>query len=375
MDADSQATPQNDAPIWVQEVIQQMQRVVEHQDSQLQQQGTRIKDLEQLLQQQDRTAGLAAPTDSNGPVLTPATEGGQTPDLQPPREPGVVRREQLPKAPEFFGVRSEFRSWLTQMDAKLSTDKAHEPESVRFWYMHSRLRGVAANQVEPWVSAIRQTNQYSVNGLVEQLRLAYDDPQAAERASRKLSVMRQGNKSFAVFLAEFDRTILEAGGMSWSDQVRRTFLNNCLSSELKTALVPIVTPSSYRDYCSLLHTVSNNLEALRWDKKRRTNPQAMTPQTRESEVVTAVDAMDWAPSVQVTAARTKRAQWVGKDVLERRREEGRCFRCGDTEHVISKCDLLPAQKPRNDRTKQLGIALTSTNLTEDSSELEDLGKE
>jgi hypothetical protein len=352
-----------------------MQEVVGRQDAQLQQQSIRIQDLEQQLQrQQARTEGLAPPPDGRAPIITPNTDRSRSPSPLPTHQPvghEIVRREQLPKPPEFAGKRSEFRSWLTQMYAKLTTDKAHEPESVRFWYMHSRLRGDALTQVEPWVNAVQQNNQYSVDGLVEQLRAAYDDAQAAERASRKLTIMRQGSKPFAAFLAEFDRTILEAGGLAWADQVKKTFLNNCLSEELKTALVPVIAPTVYRDYCSLLHTVSNNLEALQKDNRYRTTPQFTIPET-----VPAPDVMDWAPTpIQVAAARTKRAQWVEKDVLQKRREEERCLRCGEEGHFVSGCTLLPAVPPKGIRTKPKKVRVKAAGLEEESSEPGDSGKE
>ena len=99
--------------------------------------------------------------------------------------------------------------------------------------------------------------------------------------------MHQGNKLFVVFLAEFDRTTLEAGRLTWTDQVKKTFLNNCLSKELKTALVPVTAPTAYRDYCLLLHIISNKLEALWKDDRYRTTPQFTT-----SETVPAPDVID-----------------------------------------------------------------------------------
>ena len=374
METDDQPVPQNETPAWVQEVIQRMQQVVERQDAQLQQQSIKIQDLEQQLQQRPaRTEGLAPPLEGEAPIITPITDGPGSPSPLPIYQPGheVVRREQLPKPPEFAGKRSEFRSWLMQIYAKLTTDKAHEPESVRFWYIHSRLRGEALTQVEPWVNAVHQNNQHSVDGLIEQLRVAYDDAQAAERASDKLTAIRQGDRPFAAFLAEFDRTILEAGGLAWADQVKKTFLNNCLSKEIKTALVPVIAPTAYREYCSLLHTVSNNLEALKKDDKHRTTPQFMTPET-----VPAPDVMDWAPTpIQVATARTKRAQWVEKDVIQKRREEERCLRCGEEGHFVSRCDLLPAVPPKGVRTKPKRVRVKAASLDEDSSEPGGSGKE
>jgi len=92
----------------------------------------------------------------------------------------------------------------------------------------------------------------TTDGLFSQLRAAYDDNDAAERASRKLNIMRQGSKTFGTFLAEFDRTFLDAGGSGWADQVKKTFLSNCLSYELQGAIVASLTPAIYKEYYTLL---------------------------------------------------------------------------------------------------------------------------
>ena len=85
----------------------------------------------------------------------------------------------------------------------------------------------------------------TVDGLVGQLRAAYDDNDTAERASRKLSQMRQGPKSFGTFLAEFDRTLLDAGGLGWADQVKKTFLSNYLLYNLQNTIMATPILSTY----------------------------------------------------------------------------------------------------------------------------------
>jgi hypothetical protein len=100
----------------------------------------------------------------------------------------------------------------------------------------------------------------------------YNNTQAAKRASSKLTIIHQGNKLFIVFLAEFNRMTLKAGRLTWTDQVKKIFLNNYLLKELKTALVPITAPIVYCDYCSLLYIISNKLEALWKDDKYYTTP-------------------------------------------------------------------------------------------------------
>ena len=147
-------------------------------------------------------------------------------------------------------------------------------------------------------------------GLVSQLRAAYDDNDAVERASRKLNQLRQGSKSFSTFLAEFDRTLLDAGGISWTDQVKKTFLSNCLSYDLQNAIVATPIPKTYQEYCTLLHTVSTNLEALQRKKKGSTTGVANAAETQPVD-----SAMDWEPTAITAAAiRTQHARWVSQEV-------------------------------------------------------------
>ena len=190
------------------------------------------------------------------------------------------RKRRLPDPERFEGRRADFKAWTAQMWAKLSVDLIGEPDSVRFWYTHSRLGGSALNQITPWVAALVKTqadpDKNALQGLMNQLSNAYDDPEDAERAVRKLNSLRQDKRSFGKYLATFERTLLEAGGLSWDDVVKKSMLAKGLSTEIQKALVATPVPASYNDYCSLLHTVSHNLESLR--TKERTEWTSRTPE-------------------------------------------------------------------------------------------------
>ena len=124
-----------------------------------------------------------------GSTPTPETTGTASEDNV--RDLMAVRQKRkLLELPEFTGKRIKFRPWLTQAKAKLAIDKDSEPEDVRFWYIHSRLRGEALTQVDAWVKAVVSTSKMTTKGLFSQLRAAYDDNNAAERASRKLNIIR-----------------------------------------------------------------------------------------------------------------------------------------------------------------------------------------
>ena len=104
------------------------------------------------------------------------------------------------------------------MWAKLSVDMSEEPDAVRFWYVYSRLSGSALNQITPWVAALVKTqpelDKDALQGLMDQLSNAYDDPEDAERAVRKLNMLRQDKRLFGKYLATFEQILLEAGGLT-----------------------------------------------------------------------------------------------------------------------------------------------------------------
>ena len=355
-------TQQDETPRWAQAWLQQMQQTVDGQAAQ-------IRELRQQINGNNIPASAASrlPASMSGSISTP---GSSTPSLHtsanlPGRgaEMAERKKDRLPAPPEFAGKRSEFRSWLTQMHAKLAIDKAEESEDIRFWYIYSRLREDALVQVDSWVAAMQATGSLSVEGLVEQLKAAYEDNESSERAARKLNVMRQGSKPFGSFLAEFDRTLMDAGGLGWMDQVKKTFLSNCLSAELQAAIVATPTPLLYREYCSMLQTVSTNLEAVKKRKQREGSRRTIAYPTA-TEIVAASDTMDWEPArtTLVASAQARRAQWVPQDVIDKRRLNKRCLRCGADDHFVRECTLLPAtrrQAPRTDR-KHAAIAVATT---------------
>lgn len=212
-----------------------------------------------------------------------------------PSEPKDI----LPKSPTFHIAKAEVRPWLTQAQGKMIVDLILLADSERFWYIDSRLREKAIGQEEVWVSATKQQGTFSVQPLFEQLRLAYDNPESMEIAARKLGAMKKGSKSFSAFLPNFEKAMLEAGGLHWDGQVKRTFLNTAIATDLQEALVATPIPATYVKYYNLLFAVSNNLECLRARKKRDVDLIRATGNLIKSSTATestTTDEIDWIPT-------------------------------------------------------------------------------
>ena len=320
-------------PDWVRELANMVTR-----------QSAQISALQATMAQYETRTTNLTPSEPSASLSTQPTPVAYTPTSGGPRqdESVVRRRELLPKPPEFHGDRAEFRPWLGQIRAKLEVDLSAEKETVQFWYTHNRLRGRALQQVTPWVTSAQQMDSLTTEGLFEQLRLAYDDHESAERAARKLNTLRQGTKPFSIFLAEFDRTLLDAGGLHWDEQVKKTFLMNGICIGLQEALIATPIPPSYASYCNLLQSVSNNLESLHTRRKWNMSPIKRVQPTERNENV-----MDWeqTPAIAVTSINVRRAKWVPKSAIDDRKGRGLCIRCGEKGHFVRECKVLPAVQP------------------------------
>jgi len=149
------------------------------------------------------------------------------------------RRDRLPDVPTFNGLRKEYLSWVTQLRAKLEVDLENDTETVRFWYCHSRLRGKALLQVSPWVKTSVLHNVATVEGIIIQLDAAYDTREDINDGEQQMLVLEQKGRSFAVYYADFERSLIAADGITWPDRVKRLFLESGFSKELRTALIPV----------------------------------------------------------------------------------------------------------------------------------------
>jgi hypothetical protein len=209
-----------------------------------------------------------------------------------------------------------------------------------------------------------------------QLDSAFSDPHKIRKAIGKLNSSKQANKSFRDFHYEFEQALLEANRWNWDDAVKKGYLREGLSYELKEAIVAQTKPTTYSAFVNQLRTVADNLESLKqsaW-KPRSGASSTQKPDasfyTNQSTDPARNGSMDWEPSPQVFNAKG----FVSKDTQQKRRERNACIKCGRIGHYARECQT--GWKPEEPRQQTKKAAKIEKKIKETSSDSEsDSGKE
>lgn len=308
-----------DAPQWLRDAFQglatQQAEIIE-----------RMAALEAAKQERARTSNDASPL-----VFTPLENNEKRP------------KARLPNPDKFDGTDlAAYSQFEGTLRAKLAFDGlAIGGESERIWYAFGRLTGSAAVRIYPWMESAQLRGAFSVEGLFEQMRTAFQDPRRKQKALADLNRVKQGSRPLNDFLAKFDQMILEAQAWSWDDDTKKACLKAALSTKLVLAMVGIPENESYEGYCSQLRMTSDQMEeaadltarSQAW-KKRRT---VFADQDRQKQSSQHEDKMDWQPTVSTAATRAKDPRWGSSDEVARRRREGLCLRCGKEDHRVRDC--------------------------------------
>ena len=104
--------------------------------------------------------------------------------------------------------------------------------SDHFAYIEAYLDDTPAKMVLAYMERAREMNSEDPDQFMAYLNNIYGDDNAKERANNKLNSMSQGKEAFATFLPKFERTLAEAGGGEWTDEVKINTLKRMLNQEL-----------------------------------------------------------------------------------------------------------------------------------------------
>jgi hypothetical protein len=121
-------------------------------------------------------------------------------------------------------------------------------EQSKLRYAFSRLEGAALEQMIHLVKDDR-VNHENFEAFVTSLDEAYGDPDCMNTAEQALAKLRQGNRDFVAYYAEFQRLIVD---LNWNDAAKRAALHRGLCEELKDILSTQDLPEEWSRYVVLM---------------------------------------------------------------------------------------------------------------------------
>jgi DNA-binding protein H-NS len=371
---------QQGTPDWMQAFMAQQQQLLAQQQQQMAQQQQQMaqqqQEMQELREQQQAQVqilqnALAQTNETVQALQRPTpTENSQAPTPAPERP----RRTKhiLPDPPKFNGTRSEYEGWKSLIKDKIEVDgEVIGSNRNQFIYVSSRLEGTGLQLPLTFIKVNRDTPDASAASILAYLDGIFGDRHKAQRAVETLRTMRQSPRElFSAFLPRFEKALADAGGMAWPDEAKRSHLDGALAFELRRLAITMPAVSSYSAYVNELLRLS--------DLYRATMKHA--PKEQQAARRDGGEAMDWEPTRAAAAApksgRKRRALWVSQGEMEKRRQEGRCFRCGSSEHQVHGCEFLPARRPaeasaRGSRAAPGKSTVVEPLLEEEGSDVED----
>jgi hypothetical protein len=263
--------------------------------------------------------------------------------------------------------RSKLRSFVALLCLRLIDRPGEFPnEQSKLQYAFSRLEGATLEQLIHLVKDDR-VNLGDFKAFVTSLEEAYGDPDHVNTAERALAKLRQGNRDFVTYYAEFQRLIAD---LNWNDVAKRAALHRGLCEELKDILSTQDVPEDWSHYVALVkkrdmqyrvrkaetHRSSGQTKPTTTPTIRNTspNPAQNTPHATSS------GSGHFGPApMDLSAARRR----LSPEERQKRIDENRCLYCGSFNHMARDCPNKPKTSGRPLRS---AVAETAQPETSDS---------
>jgi hypothetical protein len=195
---------------------------------------------------------------------------------------GAIKSEKMPDPPIFHGDQKQIRGWMADMNMKLlvNADRYLTTQS-QLAYIVSRTGGNAKEQLLPYVRN-GQVDFLTTEACFHHLTTAFDDPDRKATALQKLRGLKQRNKPFNEYLAEFQRYVTE---VDYNDEAKKNTLMGGLSDELQDLIVTQEEPSTYNAAVAILQKLDSKRRArnMVYTYTRKQTPRPALPTNQNQQ--------------------------------------------------------------------------------------------
>jgi len=318
--------------------------------------------LQNELQQSQRNLtqalALATRAPEQRPPPPPQVEEVPRPEHEVNRPVGQSTK--YPDAPMFSGrVRTELRPFIAKLRLKLHFNRdRYSGEQDKLAYAVQRLEDLALAQIIPFV-ANHRIDLPDVDALITILENAFGDPDRVATAERELNKLRQTNREFSLYYAEFQRLVAE---LDYNEAAKKNALRRGLSEELKDTLAQNPNqPEDLQQFVHLCNRLDNQIRARKAEKRGDDYRPRPAPVTAPRGAPAAAPAPASAPAPTPHPTNTNSGSYgaAPMDLSANRRRntpeerqkcmaEGRCLNCHGFGHLARECPGL-GRRPGGNR--------------------------
>ena len=225
---------------------------------------------------------------------------------------------------------------------RINNDRFTTPTS-RVNYAFSRISGHAA---ESLMTVLDGFSDWQM--LIAYLRQLYGHPDPDWYYHQRFISLKQANRPFLEFLADFRFLAQKAPGASDPAFLKQQ-LRFAISRELTEKLNTVDTrPLSFEQLAAECARLSSLMTVA--GPASRSTPRSAAPNTKAPAPAPRVAVVPAVPAAPVAPAAASVPTIAGSDPMDLdtkrriRREQGLCFYCGSGDHKIGGCSLAPARR-------------------------------
>jgi len=249
--------------------------------------------------------------------------------------------QKFPDSPDFSGSdRTQLRGWIAQLRMVIRHKPGSFPdEQSKMRYAFNCLRGVALGQILPHVREDGTIGLEDLPAFKQLLEAAFGDPDRVATAERKMREIKQKNREFSQYYAEFQ---VIAADLDWNPSALRNALRMGLSEEMKDSFTYSDMPEELPAVVTVCQKRDNQIRQRRAEKAARNKGSGIgfassrpppAPQTPEIAPPGTVAGYTGPAPMDLSAGRRR----ISAEERAKRFADGRCLYCGGCNHRAAEC--------------------------------------
>jgi len=271
------------------------------------------------------------------------------------------RGQKFPDSLDFSGSdRSQLRGWIAQLRMVIRHKPGSFPdEQSKMRYAFNRLRGVALGQILPHIQEDGTIGLEDLPAFIQLLEAAFGDPDRVATAERKMREIKQKNREFSQYYAEFQ---VIAADLDWNPSALRNALRMGLSEEMKDSFTYSDMPEELPALVTVCQKRDNQIRQRRAEKvgqnkgsgigfaSPRPPPAPKAPETAPAGTIAGYTG----PAPMDLSAGKRR---ISAEERVKRFTDGRCLYYGGFNHRAAECAArkkAPTFKESGAEVKEVG---------------------